>query len=155
MQYIRYDRLTHAIDVRAALDEGAKVALVPWDEGPRLLADLPADERALFLGAQPERSVGVGVCDQATCIMLKHGGSIPPCFLCSHLLTGPEFLPELDELRDATLGEIQALAATPDFSSLQANKRYELECLDRLMDGIRTREGPAEKKQAAHMEPDA
>jgi hypothetical protein len=87
--------------------------------------------------------------------MLKHGGSIPPCFLCSHLLTGPEFLPELDELRDATLGEIQALAATPDFSSLQANKRYELECLDRLMDGIRTREGPAEKKQAAHMEPDA
>jgi integrase len=29
MHYIRYDRLTHAIDVRAALDAGAKLALVP------------------------------------------------------------------------------------------------------------------------------
>ena len=87
--------------------------------------------------------------------MLQHSGSIPPCFLCSHLLTGPEFLLELDELRHATLGEIQALSATPVFSSLQANKRYELECLDRLIDGIRTREGPADEKQTAHMEPDA
>jgi len=50
MQYIRYDRLTHAMDVRAALDAGAKLALVPWDNGPRLLlANLATDERARFL----------------------------------------------------------------------------------------------------------
>ncbi|MBV8714843.1 MAG: site-specific integrase [Chloroflexi bacterium] len=38
MQYIRYARLTHAVDVRAALDEGAKLALVPWDSGPQLVS---------------------------------------------------------------------------------------------------------------------
>ena len=53
MQYVRYDRMTHVTEVRAALDAGAKLALVPWDQGPRLLADLPADERARFLGNQP------------------------------------------------------------------------------------------------------
>jgi len=53
MQYVRYDRMTHVTEVRAALDAGAKLASVPWDQGPRLLADLPADERARFLGNQP------------------------------------------------------------------------------------------------------
>jgi integrase len=156
MQYIRYDRLTHAIDVRAALDAGAKLALLPWDQGPRLLAELAADERARFLGAQSERAVGVGVCDQPTCVTLQDGGSIPPCFLCSHLLTGPEFVPELDELRQATLGEIQARPATPPFLSLQANKQYELQCLERLIDNIRTRERVVdEKATATEPEPDA
>jgi hypothetical protein len=56
------------------------------------------------------------------------------------LLTGREFLPELDELRHATLVEIRSLPETPSFSALQANKRFELECLDRLIDGIRTRD---------------
>jgi integrase len=31
MQYVRYDRMTHATDVREALDAGAKLALLPWD----------------------------------------------------------------------------------------------------------------------------
>ena len=74
--------------------------------------------------------------------MVKRGSSIPPCFLCTHLLTGPEFLPELDELRQATRAETHGLPATSSFSALQANKRYELECLDRLIDGIRSREDP-------------
>ena len=139
MQYIRYDRMTHVTDVRTALDAGAKLALVPWDKGPRLLADLPADERGRFLGSRPEHDVGVGLCDEAACVMVKRGSSIPPCFLCTHLLTGPEFLPELDELRQATLAETRGIPATPSFSALQSNKRFELECLDRLIDGIRTR----------------
>jgi hypothetical protein len=142
MQYVRYDRMTHATDVREALDAGAKLALLPWDQGPRLLADVSAEERARFLGTRPEHDVGVGLCDQATCVMVKRGSSIPPCFLCTHLLTGPEFLPELDELRQATRTETHSLPATSSFSALQANKRYELECLDRLIAGIRTREGP-------------
>jgi hypothetical protein len=141
MQYVRYDRMTHATDVREALDAGAKLALLPWDQGPRLLADLPADERARFLGARPEHDVGVGLCDEATCVMVKRGSSIPPCFLCSHLLTGPEFLLELDELRQATRAEAQSLPAISSFSALQANKRYELECLDRLIAGVQTRAG--------------
>jgi integrase len=141
MQYVRYDRLTHATDVREALDAGAKLALLPWDQGPRLLADLPADERARFLGARPEHDVGVGLCDEATCVMVKRGSSIPPCFLCSHLLTGPEFLLELNELRQATRAEAQSLPAISSFSALQANKRYELECLDRLIAGVQTRAG--------------
>src|SRR5207245_6000196 len=58
MQYIRYDRMTHVTDVRAALDAGAKLALVPWDQGPRLLADLPADVREGLLGNRLERHVG-------------------------------------------------------------------------------------------------
>jgi hypothetical protein len=53
MQYIRYDRLTHAVDVRAALDAGAMLALVPCDSGPRLLADLSPDERARFWEPNP------------------------------------------------------------------------------------------------------
>jgi hypothetical protein len=155
MQYIRYDRMTHAVDVRAALDAGAKLVLVPWDSGPRLLADLPADERARFLGAEPDRDVGVGLCDAASCVMLQHGGSIPPCFLCSHLVTGVEFLSEIDALRQATLAEIEALPTEPPFSSLQANKRYELECIDRLIDGIRAREGEAGEQQAQPVDPNA
>jgi integrase len=148
MQYIRYDRMTHAIDVRTALDAGAKLALVPWDSGPRLLANLPPDERARFLGAEPDRDVGVGLCDSASCVMLQHGGSIPPCFLCSHLLTGVEFLPEIEVLRQATLAEIEALPTEPSSSSLQANKRYELDCIDRLIDGIRALQAEASKTEA-------
>jgi hypothetical protein len=131
--------MTHATDVRAALDAGAKLALLPWDQGPRLLADLSADERARFLGTLPEHDVGVGLCDQARCAMVKRGSSIPPCFLCTHLLTGPEFLPELDELRQATHAQTRGIPATSSFSALQANKRYELERLDRLIAGIRSR----------------
>jgi len=105
--------MTHATDVREALDAGAKLALLPWDQGPRLLADLPAHERARFLGTLPEHGVGVGLCDEATCVMVKRGSSIPPCFLCTHLLTGPEFLPELDELRQATRAETHVLIPVP------------------------------------------
>ena len=123
------------------MDAGAKLALLPWDKGPRLPADLSAEERARFQGTRPEQNVGVGMCDEATCVLARRGSSIPPCFLCTHLLTGPEFLPELDELRRATRTETHSLPATSSFSALQANKRYELECLDRLIVGIRTREG--------------
>jgi integrase len=155
MQYIRYDRLTHAVDVRAALEAGAKLALVPWDSGPRLLAHLPSDERARFLGAEPDRNVGVGLCDAAGCVMLHNGDSIPPCFLCSHLLTGVEFLPEIDDLREATVAEIKVLPPGPPFSSLHANKLYELECIDRLIEGIRGREREADAEQIQPVDLDA
>jgi hypothetical protein len=77
--------------------------------------------------------------------MLQHGGSIPPCFSCSHLLTGVEFLPEIEGLRQATLADIEALPTQPPFSSLRANKRYELDCIDRLIDGIRARQAESPK----------
>jgi integrase len=140
MQYVRYDRMTHATEIREALDAGAKLALFPWDQGPRLLADLAADERARFLGALPEHDVGVGLCDEATCVMVERGSAVPPCFRCTHLLTGPEFLLELEDLQRATQAETRGIPATPSYSALQANKRYELECLDRLIDSIRSRE---------------
>ena len=73
--------------------------------------------------------------------MVKRGSSIPPCFLCTHLLTGREFPFELDELRQATRAETQSIPAISSFSALQANKRYELECLDRLIASIETRKG--------------
>ena len=85
------------------------------------------------------------MCNAASCVMLQHGGSIPPCFLCSHLLTGIEFLPEIELLREATLAEIEALPTERSSSSLQANKRYELDCIDRLIDGIRARDAPSYK----------
>jgi integrase len=140
MHYIRYDQMTHVTDVRGALDAGAKLALVPWEQGPRLLADLPEDERARFLGARLEHDVGVGLCEEAACVMVQQGSSIPPCFLCTHLLTGREFLPELDTLRESTLAESRRIPETPSFSAVHANKRFELECLDRLIEGIRTGE---------------
>ena len=37
------------------------------------------------------------------------------------------------------LAESRSIPETPSCSALQANKRFELECLDRLIDGIRTR----------------
>ena len=155
MQYIRYDMLTHAVDVRAALDEGAKLALVRWDSGPRLLADLPSKERARLLGAETDRDVGVRLCDAASCVMLQQGGSIPPCFSCSHLLTGIEFLPEIEVLRQAKLAEIAALPTEPSSSSLQANKRYELDSIDGLIDRIRARQAEAPKTQAKPVDLDA
>jgi hypothetical protein len=91
----------------------------------------------------------VGLCDAANCVMLQYGGSIPPCFLCSHLLTGLEFLPEIEVLHRATLAEIDALPTEPPFSSLQANKWYELDCIDRLINGIRAREAEAPKTEAS------
>ena len=140
MQYVRYDRMRHATEIREALDAGAKLALLPWDQGPRLLAELQANERAHFLGSRPEHDVGVGLCDEASCVMVERGSVVPPCFLCTHLLTGSEFLPELDELRRATQAETRGIPATASYSALAANKQYELECLDRLIDGIRGRD---------------
>jgi len=98
--------------------------------------------------------VGVGVCDEPNCVMLQHVGSIPPCFLCSHLLTGVEFLPEIKLLRLATVADIEALPTAPHSFSLMANKRHELECIDQLLGAIRTRETVADPKQVVPVEPE-
>ena len=76
---------------------------------------------------------------------LRHGEAreLDPAVFPMHPSTDwAEFLLELDELRQATRAETQSIPATSSFSALQANKRYELECLDRLIDGVRGREDP-------------
>lgn len=88
--YAQHDRYAHPAHVDNALDAFGRKVLVRWHK-PLLLEDLPDAERQILLGVQVARSQEVGMCRHDCCVKLDEE-RLPPCSLCEHLVSGPEYL---------------------------------------------------------------
>ena len=120
-RYGKFDLFEHPAEVGEALDEYGRVALELWHR-PLLLSDLETAERDSLLGLTVERHQGTGLCRFDCCRKIEVG-SPPPCSLCEHLVTGPEFLDAWDAERKRREDEIGRLQTTPGADHTLAQKR--------------------------------
>jgi integrase len=91
-RYMKRDRFEHPDQVRQPLEVYGRQSLTLWS-APLLLEDLGKDERMRILSVRIQRDQDVGLCRYDHCAKATPGGSLPPCSLCEHLVTGREFLP--------------------------------------------------------------
>lgn len=127
-QYGKFDRFEHPAEVGGALDEYGRRSLSLWRH-PLLLADLDPAERDRLLGVEKERHQDVGLC-RFDCCQKILSGAPPPCSLCEHLVTGPEFLRAWDVEQKGRECEIERLRSTPGAGHLLTQKKsqYEMFC---------------------------
>jgi len=125
-RYGKFDLYEHPAEVGAALDEYGRKSLTLWHR-PLLLAELDPAESDRLLGLKTERDQDVGLCRHVGCIKIS-AGSPPPCSLCEHLVTGPEFLKAWDDEQRGREAEIEKLRSTPDAGQLlaQHSSQYEV-----------------------------
>jgi len=88
--YVQHDRFEHPAQVDTALDAFGRKVLVRW-HNPLLLDDLPDAERQALLGTRVAHEQDVGMCRHNCCVKLDEE-RLPPCSLCEHLVSGPEYL---------------------------------------------------------------
>ena len=125
-RYGKFDLLEHPAEVGAALDEYGRRSLALWHR-PLLLAELEPAERDRLLGIEEGRDQDVGLCRHDGCIKIS-AGSPPPCSLCEHLVTGPEFLKAWDDEQRGREVEMEELQSTPGAGQLlmQKSSQYEV-----------------------------
>lgn len=124
-RYGKFDLLEHPSIVGAALDEYGRKSLSLWHH-PLFLADLEPSERERLLGVKEERHQDVGLC-RFDCCMKIMSGNPPPCSMCEHLVTGPEFLGAWEAEQRGREDEIERLQSTLDADHLLAQKRSQYE----------------------------
>jgi hypothetical protein len=122
--YVKFDRFEHPARVREALDRYGRIALTTWKR-PVLLETLSPEERRTLLANRCSRHQDVGLCRHDHCVQLQQGGP-PPCSLCEHLVTGPEFLGTWRSERNDRLVEIRRLSGDPSDSLQLAEKQHQL-----------------------------
>ena len=123
--YAKFDMFEHPAEVGKALDEYGHQSLTLWHH-PLRLADLEQAERNQLLGLKEERHQDVGLCRFDRCRKIM-AGILPPCSLCEHLATGPEFAGAWEVEREAREKEIQRLRSIPNAAHLLAEKEYQYE----------------------------
>jgi integrase len=132
--YAKLDRFEHPALTGPALDDYARKSLRLW-RAPVQLTELTADERARLLSNKTERDQGVGLCRHDRCKKIDEG-SLPPCSLCEHLVTGPEFLPAWeDELSKREYG-LNVLKRKPGTESQLAQEKFQYEAFKANMNRI-------------------
>jgi len=136
-RYGKFDLYEHPGEVGAALDDYGKKSLTLWHR-PLLLAELDAAERAHLLGLKEERNQDVGMCRHAGCIKIS-AGSPPPCSLCEHLVTGPEYLKAWGEEQKGREVELARLRSTPSADQLLAQKSSQYEVFKMNLATVRGR----------------
>lgn len=124
-QYGKFDLYEHPAEVGSALDEYGRRSLALWRH-PLLLEDLDPAERDRLLGVEEERHQDVGLCRFDCCQKILRAAP-PPCSLCEHLVTGPEFLGAWDVEQKGRECEIEKLRSTPDAGHLLAQKESQYE----------------------------
>jgi integrase len=122
--YTKFDRYEHPAHVRNALDRYGRLALTTW-KNPVILEDLSPAERQLILSDRRSRDQDVGLCRHDHCVKVQHGGA-PPCSLCEHLATGPEFLGAWRSEHEERLAEIKGLSEEACDAHNLAEKQYQL-----------------------------
>src|SRR5205085_8988242 len=90
LAYVQHDRFEHPAQVDNALDAFGRKVLARWHT-PILIEDLPDAERRALLSVRSAHEQDVGMCCQRCCVKLD-GNHLPPCSLCEHLVSGPEYL---------------------------------------------------------------
>jgi hypothetical protein len=109
--YTKFDLFEHPSQVRAPLDAYGRQALTTW-HAPLLLQELSSEERSALLATRTQREQDVGLCRHDQCVKAEYG-SPPPCSLCEHLVTGPEFLPAWEAEHRQREQELHRLAGLP------------------------------------------
>jgi hypothetical protein len=123
--YAHFDRSEHPDQVREPLDLYGRQSLTLW-HAPLILDQLPPEKRLALLDVKAEREQDVGHCSHDRCIKAERG-SPPPCSLCEHLVTGPEFLKAWEGEETQRVHVLQHLAATPDAGLLLAQMKCQFE----------------------------
>jgi integrase len=90
LSYAQSDRFEHPALVDNALDAFGKKVLTRWHT-PLLLEHLPDAERQALLETSVAHSQDIGLCRHDCCVKLEEE-RLPPCSLCEHLVSGPEYL---------------------------------------------------------------
>src|SRR6266487_2266725 len=123
LRYAKFDMYEHPAEVNPALDEFGRKALTLWHQ-PQLLNELNPDERASLLGSRVKQYQDVGLCRHDHCVKCSYG-SPPPCALCEHLVTGPEFFGAWEAEYRWRLQELERLAAEPNAETVLAQMKYQ------------------------------
>jgi len=119
--YAQFDRYAHPAKVDNALDAFGRKVLVRWHR-PLLLESLPDAERQSLLGAQVAHSQEVGMCRHNSCVKLDEE-HLPPCSLCEHLVSGPEYLLAWEREKIHREQQLEYLAKTPGTELLFAQMK--------------------------------
>lgn len=138
-KYAKFDMYEHPAEVGSALNEYGRQSLTLWHH-PRMLVDLEPSERNRLLGVKEERHQDVGLCRFDSCRKILPGNP-PPCSLCEHLATGPEFAGAWEAEREAREKEIERLVSTPNADHLLAEKRYQYEMFRANFDYMKGKTG--------------
>lgn len=125
VKYGKLDLYEHPALVGPALDNFGRKSLTLW-HAPIHLESLSGEERVRLLNTRMERDQEVGLCRHDDCLKIAEGG-LPPCSLCEHLVTGPEFLPAWERERLNRESEISAIRTSEGAASLLAQKTYQYE----------------------------
>ncbi len=119
--YAQHDRFEHPAQVDAALDTFGRKVLIRW-HAPLLLNDLPDAERQALLGARVAHEQDVGLCRYDCCVQLVES-HLPPCSLCEHLVSGPEYLAAWEREKTFRERQLERLAVTPGAQLLQVQMK--------------------------------
>jgi len=125
LRYAKFDRHEHPAEVGAPLDEYGRKALTLW-QTPRILDELDPGERASLLSVKVQRKQDVGLCGHNRCVKAV-GGSPPPCSLCEHLVTGPEFFNAWEIEYRWRKQELERLAVEPGSEMMLAQMIFQFE----------------------------
>ena len=125
LAYLQHDRFEHPAQVDHALDAFGRKVLARWHT-PILLADLPDAERQALLSVRLAHEQEVGMCRQNCCVKLD-GGHVPPCSLCEHLVSGPEYLVAWERENVFRQQHLEQLAKMPKAELLLAQMKGQYE----------------------------
>ena len=121
LAYVQHDRFEHPAQVDGALDAFGRRVLVRWHT-PILLDNLPDAERQTLLGARAAHEQDVGLCRHCCCVKLDED-HLPPCSLCEHLVSGPEYLAAWEREKVLREQQLEHLARTPGAELLLAQMK--------------------------------
>ncbi len=125
LRYAKFDRFEHPAEVDTPLDEYGRTALTLW-QAPLILDELDPEERVSLLSTGVKQMQDVGRCRHKRCVKAIQG-SPPPCSLCEHLVTGPEFFDAWKMEHRHRKQELENLAEVPGSEMLLAQKKYQFE----------------------------
>lgn len=125
VRYAKSDRYEHPDEVGNALDEYGRKALTLWHV-PIILDELDSDERVSLLKTKAKREQDVGLCRHNRCVKAIQG-SPPPCSLCEHLVTGPEFFHAWSREHQWREQELAELASRPGSETMLAQMKFQFE----------------------------
>ncbi len=125
LRYAKFDQYEHPAEVGAPLNEYGRKALNLWHT-PLILDELDPGERAFLLGVKVKRQQDVGLCRHNRCVKVGEGGP-PPCSLCEHLVTGPEFFNAWEMEHHCRKQGLERLAVEPGSEMMLAQMKFQFE----------------------------
>jgi len=118
MRYFQFEHFEHAAHVQPALEAFGRKVLPRW-HAPLILSELAPDERQALLGVRSRRDVEMGLCRHDHCIQIADDHT-PPCSLCAHLVTGPEFFGAWEREKQSREATLRDIARQPEATILFA-----------------------------------